>query len=123
MSAGSFIFSRYETDEGDIFDIKVQPETLTLSLNGATNTAPTGAVDGTGSVNVSGSLRQNGVNARRVRFRFSGEPPTGYKPSSVISLPILQQSVYETMTATRGATGTYLGAAIQLVGGTKEKIN
>lgn len=125
MSAGAFQYSTYETDDGDdIHPIKIQPETLALSMNSATNAAPTGDKTSAISANATGSLRQNGLNARRVRIRFGNTPPTGYKPNSIITLPVLRKSTFDTMIEQgRGTEGTYLGAAVTLVGWSGEQAN
>lgn len=121
MSAGAFESSRYEDDNLNIRRIRVQPETLLLTINGTANSAPAGAVDsGYASAQVSQGRRSLGCNARLVRVRFSGTPPTGYKPDSVITLPWLQQSSYAALNP--GQTGTYLETAIVLVGKTAEII-
>lgn len=123
MSAGQFTYSRYQTDEGDVYRIRIQPETVNLNVNGTANTAPTGDPEQQ-TVNASGSLRQNGINARRVRIRFGDDPPTGYKPNSVITLPVLTLTAYNSMKEQgRGSTGTYLGSAVTLVGWSSEAIN
>ena len=57
---------------------KVQPETLSLTLAGESNSAPAGEVDLPFFVNVGSSRRRRGVNARKVRVRFTGSPPSGY---------------------------------------------
>lgn len=125
MSQGQFQYSKYETDEGDdIHPIRIQPETLTLQVNGATNTAPAGDKTSQISANATGSLRQNGLNARRVRIRFGDDPPQGYKPNSIITLPVLRKAAYDTMIEKgRGEAGTYQGAAVTLVGWSGEAIN
>lgn len=121
MSAGNFISSRYEDDGGRVYRARIQPETLALQLNGATNTAPTGAVDQPVSANMTGSFRRNGCNARRVRVRFTGAPPTGYSADDILTIPVLRPAAFNTMTAVQGATGSYLGADIELVGYSSER--
>lgn len=121
MSAGAFETSRYEDDNLNIRRIRVQPETLLLTINGTANSAPAGAIDsGYASAQVSQGRRSLGCNARLVRVRFSGAPPTGYKPDSVITLPWLQQASYAALNP--GQTGTYLETPIVLVGKTAEII-
>ena len=121
MSAGNFIRSRYQDDVGNIYRIRIQPETTGLQLNGATNTPPTGDPDQPVSANATGSLRQNGCNARRVRIRFTDAPPAGYGANQILTIPVLRLAAFNTMIAVQGATGSYLGAACELVGYTSEK--
>ena len=110
MSAGAFERSRYETDNGDIARIRVQPETLALTLNGGANGAPAGAVDIPGSARVSAGRRALGINARLVRLAWSAAAPSGYDPDGIITLPWLQQATFAALIP--GQTGTYLGASI-----------
>jgi len=121
MSAGAFEISKYETDSGAIHPIRVQPETLAATIDGNTNAAPAGAVDGLGSASVSRGRRANGINARLVRLRFSGTPPTGYLTNGTVTIPALTPEVYDA--AIKGATGTYLGASVIVSGRSPETVN
>lgn len=116
MSAGDFVNSKYQSDEGGIYGIRVQPETLALTIEGTTNFAPTGAIDQEGLARVSGSRRRIGIKARSVRFRFTAAPPEGgYAAGDILTLPILTQAAYNAIPRS-GGTGTYLGTAIEVVG-------
>lgn len=120
MSAGRFVRTRYETARGNIHPIRVQPETLVLTIAGATNDAPAGSVDGQGSARVSTGRRSLGINARLVRLAWSGSAPAGYDANGTITLPWLQELTFVALLP--GATGTYLGAGVVLVGKTGESV-
>lgn len=120
MSAGAFTNSRYTADDGTIYPIRVQPETLALTLGGTANTAPTGAVTGKIRARTSGGRRRYGVHARKVAIRFTGAVPDGYAANSIITLPILQPALYNALVS-GGTTGTYLGNAVEVVYKTAEK--
>jgi hypothetical protein len=120
MSAGSFDISRYETDAGPIHPCRVQPETIALDIDGTANDAPAGAVDGQGSANMGGSRRRNGINARYVLLRFTGAAPAGYSGDDV-RVPVLTPAAFAAYTL--GATGTYLGEAVEVRGRTSEEVN
>ena len=122
MSAGPFLDAFYTTDNADVVAIRVQPETVALVLEGATNTVPAGpAAAGFPSAMVSGGKRKIGINARKVRVRFPpGGAPTGYKEGSTIELPWLDPLSFLALPAK--ASGTYLGSPVTLVGKTKEEI-
>jgi hypothetical protein len=123
MSAGAFVISKYEasSDSGSgIYPIRVQPETLALSIATVDNDPPAGAVNQRVSARVSGGRRQIGMNAALVRIKFTGTPPTGYLASSTLTLPLLTPEIRSV--AAYGATGTYLGVAIQVIGTTSEKV-
>jgi hypothetical protein len=115
MSTGQFKFSKYEDDDGNIHPIRIQPETELLTL-GAANAPPAGTVDDNTFIRVSGSPRAYGLKARWVSFRFTdASPPGGYKPGSLLRLPILNPTVYDGIIA-GATTGTYQTGAIIAVG-------
>lgn len=123
MSAGAFSRVGYQAsyNAAAIHPIRVQPETLALSVTiggtAVTNTAATGAITTPTSVRVGGGRRRRGVNARLIRIQFSGTPPTGYKAGSTITLPALNAAL---LAAPNGATGTYLGQPIVVIGTSPE---
>ena len=119
MSAGAFISSKYEADNGDIRGIKLQPETLAANIGGL-NSAPTAAIDTTGRARVGGGNRQYGVKARSVTIRFTGTPPDGYKADQLYRIPILTPARYNDIET--DDTGTYLGVACVVVGKNPERV-
>ena len=126
MSAGSPEIVGYENQLGVIHPIRVQPETLTLTLDGVANAAPTGSIAvGVPSAKVSGSRRAIGVNARLVRFRITdATPPPGYAANSIISLPVLTISAFQSYGKAQTGTYTLNGTdyAVAFVGKTPETI-
>jgi hypothetical protein len=122
MSSGSFILSKYESEIAtNIRNIKVQPETLDLTIATVQNDPPAGAVvAGLGSAQVSQGRRSLGCNARTVTIKFD-TAPDGYLQGGLIRLPLLTKAI--AAVATKGATGTYLEEAITVVGVSPEKIN
>ena len=96
MSEGRFTRSRYEANDGDIHPIRVQPETLTATVGGAANAAPTGAVDNSISAKVSRGNRGFGLRPRFVTFAWNeGAAPSGYDDRTLQRLPILTESVWD----------------------------
>lgn len=114
MSAGAYSRSRYTRNNGDIHPIRIQPETLSLTIDGTANTAPAGTATSDISASVSKGRKGIGLKARTVTFVFTGTPPTNYKADSPITLPALQEAVWDK--AVKGATGTYapLGTAVNI---------
>ena len=116
MSAGKFVRSQYKSGAGLYHPIRIQPETLALVVGGETNAEPTGATPATKSkisAKVSGSRKSIGLHARRVRIQFgdvAADVPSGYKPGSTTTLPILDPDVYDALTGTE--SGTYLGKPV-----------
>lgn len=125
MSAGPTVPSIYETNEGNFYKCRVQPETLTLVINAVTNVAGAGPVPAkTPSARMTGGRREIGVNARLVRFKFTGTPPTGYKTDGILTLPILTPAVFSGIDRDLLGTYTLEGTAydIIVVGVTTETI-
>jgi len=124
MSAGAFSLSRYESNAGRVYNVKVQPETLAASIGDAgvavTNAAPTDPVSEEPSAIVGGSKRTIGVHTRTVRLRFTGAVPDGYLVGSTVTIPALRPAFFEA--ATKGTEGTYLGVGVQVVGRSGENI-
>lgn len=117
MSSGSFLVSKYQCTkvDGAIVNIRVQPETLTLTLDGTENDPPPGAIEaGYPSAQVSKGARSLGINARMAYVVFTGSPPAGYKAGSAIGLPILTTALWAKVG--KGVTGTYN------VGGTPQPV-
>lgn len=117
--AGAFSKTKYETDGGSIVNIKVQPETLAANITD-TNDAPSGSVTaGFPSAAVQLGRREIGIKARAVSLEFTATLPTGYK-GGLVRIPILTKALYDAISV--GSTGTYLGAAVRVVGKSPESI-
>ena len=126
MSAGQFDRSKYEDDLGNIWALRVQPETKSLVLGGVTNNEPAGALTPRyPSATVSGNRRKAGVNARLCRIKFTNTVPTGYDANGTISLPVLTLAAKAAFV--KDAVGTYTLATtdydVVCVGVTPETIN
>jgi len=123
MSAGPFQKRFYTSNRGLVHTIRIQPETVSLTIGGQSNTGPTGPADeGTARVRVAGGRRGFGLRARKLYVRFTSDEnlPTGYKFGSTLSIPILQPSLYENSLEPAGQTGTYQGFPIEVIGGSPE---
>jgi hypothetical protein len=120
---GSYVFSGYAStdDPARVYPIRVQPETIALVINGISNDAPSGGTTEQVSARVSGRRRTYGCNARTVAVQFTGTPPSGYKPGQTIHLPILKPDVFADIV--KNQTGSYLSAAIRVIGKKPEYIN
>jgi len=120
MSEGRFEIVNYGSNKlATVHPIRIQPETLTLTIGGVTNSAPIGSAV-LPSAQVSQGKRKKGLNARTVTFKFApGAAPTGYKPESPISLPWLQNNAAFNGTFA-GQEGSYQTADIVVVGTSNE---
>lgn len=120
MSAGIFVYSRYERSDGPIHRIRVQPETLTAELpTGTANAAPAGPIDASITARARGSRRRYGITARKVLVEFTGALPDGYSGDPV-SIPILTQAVFNGISL--GTVGLYLGQPVSVLSTTREQV-
>lgn len=119
MSAGAFVASKYESNVGDIYNCKVQPETLLAEFETVANTAPAGAVDQPVSAFMRSRQSGIGMHARRVSVVFTATPPTGYKADQILTIPILTSALWDGILP--GSTGEYLGVATRVVGKQPER--
>lgn len=123
MSAGNFIFSRYQATSlpGDpIMIARIQPETQDLVLGGAAN-APGGAtVTLPLRVNTSAGNNSLGVKPRTVSIRWIDGVPAGYSANGTLRLPILSQALWDAIEPGI-TTGTYLGGTVRVVGKSPER--
>jgi hypothetical protein len=121
MSAGAFADSFYESNElGTVHPIRIQPETLALTLGGQANDAPDGASAIGPSAQVSRGKRAIGINARSVSIKLTAAL-TGYKAGSVITLPWLDPATFADITP-KVTTGTYLATACIVSGKSPETV-
>lgn len=116
MSAGAFTIENYQFGNGGIGSIRVQPETLTLTIGGVENTPVAGVRNVNRRVSVSGGRRRQGLlYARLVRLTWSGDAPVGYRPGATFTLPLVNNAIYAAASVP-DATGTYLGNGVRVVG-------
>lgn len=120
MSQGAFVTARYQTDNGDLVNIKVQPETLTATLGTANASAGAAADTGWPSAQVSKSKRAIGINARTVSIRLTAELE-GYKPDSILRIPVTTKARWDALS--KDSAVTYQATAGVVVGKSAEKIN
>lgn len=107
MSAGVYTRTFYELDNGDIVQIRVQPETISFANGATSNSAPAGPATLPLTAKVSRGDREVGIRPRRVSFAFDpGEAPAGYEEGNLYYIPILDKSQFDAMTA--GSAATYL---------------
>lgn len=112
MSAGAFVKSKYAASYGagdQIHPIRVQPETVSLTVNSIANTAPSGAVTNPISAVSSLGKRQKGLKPRMINLRAPATgQPTGYLALGLTSVPALNESIYDAAAvATDSTTVSY----------------
>lgn len=126
MSAGAFTTVSYvaEYDPAEIHKIRVQPETLALSINSVANTASTGLPTSPISAMVSKSKRALGLHASTVTLKATGTTPpvAGYLVGSVVTIPLLNAAIRSAAKAAVAATTvSYLGVTTWKVAGYSEE--
>lgn len=122
MSAGSFDTAFYELSAdngGYIMRCRVQPETLAAEIDSVANAGAEGPADAPGSATISQGRRSAGVNMRYVTLGWTAAPPAGYSGDPV-RIPVLTPTTFAAWTL--GATGTYLGAAVEVLGRVGETV-
>lgn len=121
MSSGAFVDSFYLSNElTTTHPIRVQPETIALTLGGQANTAPSGTGAIGPSAQVSRGKRSIGINARTVTIELTASL-AGYLPGSKITLPWLDPDTFADITP-KVTTGTYLSTACKVVGKSPETV-
>lgn len=120
MSAGQFESAFYTLNNAGVARMRVQPETKALTVGGVANASAAGPATLPTRARTSGSRRSLGIHARLVRVKFTGAPPDGYTEDGVIALPWFNPTTWAAIG--EGDTGSYLGAAIEVVGTTPEKV-
>lgn len=122
MSSGAFTRTFYETSSengGFVLSARVQPETLAATIDGVSNAGATGPATAPGSATIGQGRRTAGVNMRYVTLGWTAAPPTGYTGDPV-RIPVLDPAVFAQWTL--GSTGTYLGAAVEVLSRVSETV-
>lgn len=122
MSAGPFLNAFYESDTGEIHNIRIQPETASLVIGTVTNTIPAGPANNDQQVRVSAGRGSIGIKARKIRFEMLTDTATNpiITAGNILELPWLQPDTFLTATRPGKQTGTYQGGNVRVVGGTPE---
>lgn len=115
MSAGSFVGSFYQLDNGSVARIRLQPETIA-----GFNTPATGPATLPNSARVGGGNNRVGIKARSITIKWTGTPPTGYKAGDTLRVPIMLASIYNGLNL--GDTVSYLGQNAEVVGKQGERV-
>jgi len=118
VSAGKFdLDGKYESDEGNVYRCRPQPETKAMAINTSINAYPAGSITaGLGSITLTKSKRSLGVIPRTVTVRLTadGTGSTGdYEGDGTSHVVVVFDPVKFTGYAI-GETGTYLGIACVL---------
>ena len=114
--AGRFIKAKYETDDGKIHPIRVQPETTN-----ADNPEPAAGVTDDTYARVSGSKRAYGIKARYITLAKQIGTDADYNGATVyVRVPYLLASAW--IAVVIGSTLTYQGVAWEVASKSPESI-
>ncbi len=127
MSAGTFEQGKYQDGAGNVWEVRVQPETKGLELGSAENAYPAGALTADLPklpINVS-SRRKFGIKMRSVTVELTadGTGDTGdYEGEGTRhTIPVFNPTTWASYA--KDQTGTYLGIACKFVRKSGEEVN
>lgn len=115
---GPFQIGKYEADDGKIYPIRIQPETLVTDVNAE----PAGGITEDQFAHARYSARKYGVFARYVSLTAqigTGEGPYA-TATTTAHLPILSKASFDAIVI--GETVTYQGVAFTVASKHKERI-
>jgi hypothetical protein len=127
MSAGRFTGSRYQASYGAgtaVHPIRVQPETIALTIDSVANDPPSGAISNPISAVVSRGRNTRGLRPRLVTLRAPDtNPPATYLAGGITTVPLLTPAI---ATAAANAddetTVSYLGLSTWTVVGVSAEV-
>jgi len=124
MSTGEFVAAKYQNGlNGDIHPIRIQPETLGLTIGQIVNGEPAGAIDSDLRAFSSSRNRRGAVNARKVGLEILTSGPNGYEVGSTIYVPVLIPETLGAFLLPADQEGTYNGATVKVIGSSPERVN
>jgi len=127
MSAGRFTGTRYQASYGagnEIHPIRVQPETISLTINSVANNPPAGAITNPISAVVSRGSNARGLRPRLVTLRAPDtNPPATYLAGGITTVPLLNTAIAAAAAnADDDTTVSYLGISTWTVVGVASEI-
>jgi len=119
MSQGKFEQGVYEADNAQLHICRYQPETRDATFGGLPNSINGGNATSPLWVKLKPGAKEWGLKPRKVRIRWTGAPPTGYKADTTVELVVFTPDSFAAIVVNGGAV--YLDTAAQVVGKTSEK--
>lgn len=117
MSDGAFITAAYGSDNDSTHNIRVQPETLTLTVDGVANDEVATPVDSELRAMVSRGRQSVGLNARLIRVEVTNGGTTDIEVGSILTLPWLDPDTFGDATRPAGKAVTYRDGITGIVSG------
>ena len=111
--AGVFVSSKYKADNGDVYRVKIQPETALLAFGSAQNAPTVNAVNQQKPLRLRKTVKENGLTSRKIGVRWVANVPATYKPSTVLYVPILTPELFLAIQLDQQAS--YLGGTVTVV--------
>lgn len=127
MSAGRFTGSRYQASYGAgtaIHPIRVQPETIALTIDSVANDPPAGAITNPISAVVSRGVNARGLRPRTVTLRAPDtDPPATYLAGGTTTVPLLNPAIFTAAANADDETAvSYLGVTTWTVVGVSGEV-
>ena len=112
MSAGNFVTTKYEMDDGTVVPFRAQPETLLLTDGTVSNDPPGGDVTLSLFAKANKGTKEYGIGTRSLTLSWNGSPPTDYADDN-IRVSIMQIATFNAINV--GDSVTYLSTAATVV--------
>lgn len=119
MSAGIYVDSKYQANNGIIYKVRVQPETLDLTINALQNSPPAGAIDdGFPELKLTSTRKEFALVPRKVAIRITGASVDPERADyegvgAKLIIPVLTPVTFAGWSV--GTVGTYLGFPIEVI--------
>lgn len=120
MSAGDFGRFKYECDNGDVCPVRLQPETLAATFDGAANAEPAGPINMATFAKVNKTSREYGIRPRYVTGEWDGAPPADYSATGTVKIAVMTRGVWDAILPFSAMA--YLGGTVTVTGKTPENI-
>lgn len=123
MSSGPFVNSFYGIGDGSVVgNIRIQPETETLTIGGTANASPGGPATTERGVSATGRRSTLFIGARRVNVRVTAAGTSNLTVGESLSIPWLNAGTFFGVVLPKSQTGTYQGASVEVIGSSPERL-
>lgn len=117
--AGVFISSKYKADNGDVYRVKIQPETALLAFGSAQNASTVNPVNQPRQLRIRKTVKETGLTSRKIGVKWVSSVPATYKQATILYIPILTPELFAAIQLDQQAT--YLGGIVTVVSKLSER--
>ena len=123
MSSGPFLNTFYGVGDGSVVgNIRIQPETLTVTIDGTANAAVAGPANTERGISASGRRSTLFIGARKINLEVTGGDGSLLAVGETVSVPWLNPATFFGVALPKNQTGTYQGVPVRVVGTSPEKL-